>query len=214
MSFYDFATYRFFYGNMVQLWKRNGTNIRILLHCKVSQNFTQTRIGTADNISVTSVSHEDEKTFVLVREYFLTFWFCLVKEVELVDVLQILLATLSANFDLRRGTWHKVDRRLHRTILSNVKITDRFVYKFCDVIYERRKVILSLYFLMLRPNRLKLSSSCFVFHTTTRYYKIRYFCSVNDYTMYKKVYLTVVCMIVKVNDEKRNMFNSVKSAWC
>lgn len=118
----------FFYGNMVQLWKRNGTNIRILLHCKVSQNFTQTRIGTADNISVTSVSHEDEKIFVLVGEYdFLTLWFRLVKEVELVDVLQILLATLSANFDLRRGTWHKVDRRLHRTILSNVKITDRFV---------------------------------------------------------------------------------------
>lgn len=93
-----------FYGNMVQLWKRNGTNIRILLYCKVSQNFTQTRIGTTDNISVTSVSYEDEKIFALVREYdFLIFWFCLVKEVELVDVLQILLTTLSANFDLRRG---------------------------------------------------------------------------------------------------------------
>lgn len=189
----------FFYGNMVQLWKHNGTNIRILLHCKVSQNFTQTSIGTTDNTSVTSVSHEGGKIFVLVREYdFLTFWFCLVKEVELVGGLQSLLTTLSANFDLRRGTWNKIDRQLHRTILSNVKITDRFVSKLCDVIYERRKIILSLYFLMLHPNWLKLSSSCFVFHTTARYYEIRYFCLVNGYTMYKKVYSTVVCMIVKV----------------
>jgi hypothetical protein len=65
-----------FYGNMVQLWKHNGTNIQILSHCKVTQNFTQTSIGTTDNISVTSVSHEDGKIFVLVREYdFLTFHF-------------------------------------------------------------------------------------------------------------------------------------------
>lgn len=56
----------FFYGNMVQLWKRNGANIRILLHCKVSQNFTQTSIGTTDDISVTSVSHED--ILILPRE--------------------------------------------------------------------------------------------------------------------------------------------------
>lgn len=125
-------------------------NIQILLHRKVSQNFTQTRIGTTDNISVTSVSHEGGKIFVLVREYdFLTFWFCLVKEVELVAVFQILLTTLSANFGLRRATWNKVDRQLHRTILSNVKITDRFVSILRDVIYERRKIILSLYFLML-----------------------------------------------------------------
>lgn len=130
------------------------------------------------------MSHEDEKIFVLVGEYdFLTFSFCLVKEVELVDVLRILLTIL---FSICEETWHKVDRQLHRTILSNVKITDRFAWKFCDLIYERRKIILSLYFLMLRPNRLKLSSGCFVFHTTTRYCEIRYFCLVNGHTMYKR----------------------------
>ena len=210
MLSYGFATYRSFYGNIVQLWKHNGTNIQILLHCKVSQNFTQTRIGTTNNISVTSVPHEDGKICVLVREYdFLTFWFCLVKEVELVDALQILLTTLSANFGLRR-----LYRRLYRNISSNVKIKDRFVSKLCDVIYERRKIILSLYFLMLHPNWLKPSANCFVFDTTTSYYEIRYFRLVNGYTMYKKVHLTVVCTIVKVNDENRNMFNSGESVWC
>ena len=139
MLSYGFATYRSFYGNIVQLWKHNGTNIQILLHCKVSQNFTQTRIGTTNNISVTSVPHEDGKICVLVREYdFLT-----MVDLALVDALQILLTTLSANFGLRR---------LYRNISSNVKITDRFVSKLCDVIYERRKIILSLYFLMLHPN--------------------------------------------------------------
>lgn len=182
----------FFYANTVQPWKHNGTNIQSLLHRKVSQNFTRTRIGTTDNIGVTSVSHEDGKIFALVREYdFLTFWFCLVKEVEPVGEPRSPLTILSAN--LRRGTWNNVDRQLRRTILSNVKVTDRFVSKICDAIYERRKIILSLYFLMPRPNWLKLSSSCFVFHTTTRYYEIRYFCLVNGYTMYKKVYLTMVC---------------------
>lgn len=131
MLSYGFATYRSFYGNIVQLWKHNGTNIQILLHCKVSQNFTQTRIGTTNNISVTSVPHEDGKICVLVREYdFLT-----MVDLALVDALQILLTTLSANFGLRR---------LYRNISSNVKITDRFVSKLYYVIYERRKITLFL----------------------------------------------------------------------
>lgn len=131
MLSYGFATYRSFYGNMVQFWKHNGTNIQILLHCKVSQNFTQTRIGTTNNISVTSVPHENGKICVLVREYdFLT-----MVDLALVDALQILLTTLSANFGLRR---------LYRNISSNVKITDRFVSKLYYVIYERRKITLFL----------------------------------------------------------------------
>lgn len=131
MLSYGFATYRSFYGNMVQFWKHNGTNIQILLHFKVSQNFTQTRIGTTNNISVTSVPHENGKICVLVREYdFLT-----MVDLALVDALQILLTTLSANFGLRR---------LYRNISSNVKITDRFVSKLYYVIYERRKITLFL----------------------------------------------------------------------
>lgn len=131
MLSYGFATYRSFYGNMVQFWKHNGTNIQILLHCKVSQNFTQTRIGTTNNISVTSVPHENGKICVLIREYdFLT-----MVDLALVDALQILLTTLSANFGLRR---------LYRNISSNVKITDRFVSKLYYVIYERRKITLFL----------------------------------------------------------------------
>lgn len=131
MLSYGFATYRSLYGNMVQFWKHNGTNIQILLHCKVSQNFTQTRIGTTNNISVTSVPHENGKICVLVREYdFLT-----MVDLALVDALQILLTTLSANFGLRR---------LYRNISSNVKITDRFVSKLYYVIYERRKITLFL----------------------------------------------------------------------
>lgn len=131
MLSYGFATYRSFYGNMVQFWKHNGTNIQILLHFKVSQNFTQTRIGTTNNISVTSVPHENGKICVLIREYdFLT-----MVDLALVDALQILLTTLSANFGLRR---------LYRNISSNVKITDRFVSKLYYVIYERRKITLFL----------------------------------------------------------------------
>lgn len=50
------------------------------------------------------MSHEDEKIFVLVGEYdFLTFSFCLVKEVELVDVLRILLTILFSICEEARG---------------------------------------------------------------------------------------------------------------
>lgn len=66
-----------------------------------------------------SVSHEDEKIFVLVGEYdFLTFSFCLVKEVELVDVLRILLTILFSICEEARGIRSIVNyiERFYRTL--------------------------------------------------------------------------------------------------